>query len=92
MNQLEIHFGGATYDPQYDGRRLVRQLDRVMALMSDGRWRTLREIAFVLTDASEAGISARLRDLRKRSFGGYSVERRRRGDARRGVYEYRVSR
>lgn len=39
--------------------------------------------------ASETGISARLRDLRKVKFGAYVVERRRRGEG--GLYEYRVT-
>lgn len=31
--------------PRLDGPRLARQLDRVLDLMADGHWRTLREIA-----------------------------------------------
>ena len=39
--------------------------------------------------ASETGISARLRDLRKTKFGGYNVESRRRGVG--GLWEFRVA-
>lgn len=82
---------GETFDPELDGPRLARQLNRVKTLMLDGHWRTLRQIAYVV-GGSEAGISARLRDLRKPKFGGYLVERRRSRDAAAdaGLWEYRV--
>lgn len=82
-------FDGTSYDPQVDHDRLLTLQQKVMNLMLDYRWRTLTEIQRV-TGGSEAGISARLRDLRKKRFGGYVVERRRRGAAKRGLYEYRV--
>jgi hypothetical protein len=87
--QAELVFGGTTYDPELDYDRLARQFERVRALMSDGAWRTLREIADELGHP-EASISARLRDLRKEKFGGFLVERRRRGDPPRGLFEYRL--
>jgi hypothetical protein len=59
--------------------------------MIDGQWRTLAEISAVIR-CPEASVSARLRDLRKNKFGGYLVERRRRGAERRGLFEYRVCR
>jgi predicted ArsR family transcriptional regulator len=57
--------------------------------MVDGKWRTLREIADALT-IPEASASARLRDLRKERFGNYQVERQRRGEGRKGLFEYRM--
>lgn len=81
-------FDGRTYDPALDQRRLEKLLGRVWALMCDGQWRTLGEIA-ALVGGSEAGISARLRDLRKPQFGEYVVDRRRRDG---GLFEYRVRR
>jgi hypothetical protein len=42
----------------------------------------------LLVRATETGISARLRDLRKPKFGGYTVEIRRRSDG--GLWEYRL--
>jgi len=66
-----------------------RLLDRVRDLMRDGRWRTLAEIV-ELCGGSEAGVSARLRDLRKPQHGGRRVERRRRGEPRLGLWEYRL--
>jgi hypothetical protein len=56
--------------------------------MLDGTWRTLEGIRSTV-GGSEAGISARLRDLRKPRFGGYGVERRRVSG---GLFEYRVLR
>jgi hypothetical protein len=52
-------------------------------------WLTLREIA-AITRFGEASISAQLRHLRKAQFGGYVVEKRRRGEPSRGIWEYRV--
>ena len=82
-------FDGATYDKALDQPRLGRQVLAVLALMQDGRWRTLREIADVI-EAPEASVSARLRDLRKDRFGQYVVDRRRRGEPSRGAWEYRL--
>lgn len=67
-------FDGATYDAARDGERLAGQLRRVQALMADGQWRTLAQIAQAV-GGSEAGVSARLRDLRKPRFGGHVIER-----------------
>ncbi len=52
------------------------QLQRLKALMADGKWRTLANIATVIR-SSEAGASARLRDLRKKQHGSHEVEVRR---------------
>lgn len=80
-------FDGETVEAQ-DQARLAGQLGRVWALMQDGQWRTLGEIASAC-DCSEAAASARLRDLRKSRFGGYQVDRRRVAG---GLFEYRVQR
>lgn len=77
-----------TYDLELDGPRLERLLDRVRGLMRDGRWRTLAEIV-ERVGGSEAGVSARLRDLRKSPIRA-EVERRRRGEPALGLWEYRV--
>ena len=91
------HFDGATYEPVRDQVRLTGQLARVYDVLveADGdRWRTLSQIrldVLAITCGehhdSEAGISARLRDLRKKRFGGHTVERRNVGG---GVWEYRL--
>lgn len=87
--QRDLNFDGVTIDPKLDRERLMGQLAHVLALMSDGKWRTLKEIAG--EKYSEAGVSARLRDLRKTAFGAYTVDRRRRGEGRSGLFEYRVT-
>lgn len=69
-----------------DRRRLTGQLARVHDLMIDGKWRSLYAIS-VLTNSSEASASARLRDLRHKENGGYTVEKRR---VAAGLFEYRV--
>ena len=74
-----------------DEKRLGKQFERIKEVMlkaSDiNYWMTLRELSF-LTKFGEASISARIRDLRKEQFGGYTVERRRRGDPTKGIWEY----
>jgi hypothetical protein len=88
VTQLDLipQFDGATFQPERDGERLTRQLDRVKELMLDGQWRSLPQIA-ALVGGSEAGVSARLRDLRKPRNGAYTVNRRHVED---GLHEYQV--
>lgn len=81
-------FDGATYRRALDHERLGKQLLRVGHLMADGGWHTLREISHRTNDP-EASVSARLRDLRKRKFGGHSVARERLQD---GLWRYRLVR
>ena len=84
-----LYFDGETYESALDKLRLGKQLLSVRLLMYDGVWRTLREIANEL-GIPEASASARLRDLRKERFGSHRVERRRRGEEKRGLFEYCV--
>jgi hypothetical protein len=79
-------FAGDDFIAERDEGRLTAQHERVLALMQDGEWRTLRQIAVVTKDP-EASISAQLRHLRKERFGGYTVDKRYVGN---GLYEYRV--
>lgn len=76
-----------TYLGDLDGERLTSQLDAVLALMGDGQWRTLSQIKAAIGRGSEAGLSARLREIRNSRRG--VVERRRRGDPKNGLWEYR---
>lgn len=89
MIQLELtpYFDGACYSPEYDLDRLTTQLDRLKQLMSDGKWRTLGEIAKAI-NAPEASVSAQLRNLRKARFGGYTVSHMRVSG---GLWSYRVT-
>jgi hypothetical protein len=70
--------------------RPYRQLWDPAQLAADAGWMTLRELA-ELTSYGEASISAQLRHLRKKQFGGYIVEKRRRGLATCGAWEYRIA-
>lgn len=82
-------FNGPAYDPEYDRERLSGQILRIFNLMRDGEWRTLNEIRGITGDP-EASISAQLRHLRKARFGKHTVQRRRRGEEKRGLWEYRL--
>jgi hypothetical protein len=86
MTETMPHFDGETYEPHRDHVRLSGQMLKVRNLMSDGEWRTLSRIA-LLVDAPEASVSARLRDLRKPRFGGWTVERER---SEGGLHFYRL--
>lgn len=79
-------FDGNTYDPERDEERLKTQLFSVWGLMCDGQWRTLEEISRAVY-CPEASVSARLRDFRKRKFGGHTVER---AYVDRGLFKYRL--
>ena len=81
-----LYFDGATFSAALDSDRLTSQLAKVYGLMRDGRWRTLGDIRGIV-GGSEAGVSARLRDLRKKRFGGFTVERQRCPDS---LWEYRM--
>jgi hypothetical protein len=81
-----VQFDGETFDQERDGSRLNKQLQAVKQLMSDGIWRSLAQIAESV-GYPEASVSARLRDLRKPKFGGYTVERK---YINKGLHHYRV--
>lgn len=90
---MSSDFGGDTLTDA-DTPRLSSQLDAVRTIMSDGIGRTLAELAELVTQsigkkATEASVSARLRDLRKPKFGGFKVDRESIGD---GLFKYTVTR
>ncbi len=82
-------FSGPAYVPELDKGRLNAQMARIFALMQDGVWRTLAEIEAATGDPP-ASVSAQLRHLRKEKHGAHTVDKRRRGEASRGLWEYRV--
>ena len=84
---MSLKFGGRTYSEALDGARLGTCLDKVRAIITNppGRWFTFAELANK-AEASEAGVSARLRDLRKPQFGAMKIESKRIG---RGIWAYR---
>ena len=77
--------GNETYSPELDCARLTGQLAAVYEATRDGRWHTLSHLARA-AGASEASVSARLRDLRKPRFGAHQIERKRVDG---GLYVYR---
>ena len=87
-------FDGETYDPEYDRKRLGRQLQAVFDLMQDGAWRTLEEIQGILERsgirAMTTNLSARMRDFRKPEYGKHESNKRRRRPACAGIYEYQL--
>jgi len=78
-------FDGSDYVRARDDVRLKGQLLRVWELMSDGKWRTLGEIAKSTGDP-ESSISAQLRHLRKERFGAHTIEKE---FVENGIYRYR---
>lgn len=82
-------FSGESYDETLDKDRLMTQLNKVYQLMKDQQWRTLEEIAATV-HAPITSIGSRLRDLRQAKFGGHTVNRRRRGDKSKGLFEYQL--
>ncbi len=82
-------FNGPEYRPEEDKARLTGQALRVRSFMLDGAWRTVSEISESLGDPAPS-VSAQLRHLRKPRFGSYIIERRSRGDRKRGLFEYRL--
>jgi hypothetical protein len=91
---------GPAYRSDLDAKRLSTQQDRLRVFMLQNsacnRWLTLAEIRSGLESRwiakfPEASISAQLRHLRKIAFGSHRLEKRRRGSAPAGVYEYLLS-
>lgn len=78
-----------TLDDLLDRPRLNTLAGAILEIMEDGRWRTLGEIRAAVQRGSEAGISARLREL-KSEF-GIHYEKRRRGAPVSGLWEYRFN-
>ena len=83
-------FDGPALERPLDDERLGSQLGRVFRALDEdrGRWWRLAALA-ERVGGSEAGVSARLRDLRKPRFGAHVIERRR---VTGGLYEYRLGR
>lgn len=72
--------------------RIATLLEVVRSVMESGEWFTLAQLQSACDErgvhGSEAGLSARIRDLRKARNGSRVVERRREND--RGLYAYRL--
>ena len=85
-----LRFDGPEYVPELDRVRLTGQILRVFDCLKSGRWMTLSEIARETGDP-EASISAQARHLRKARNGAHRVDKRRRGEGERGLWEYRLT-
>jgi hypothetical protein len=81
-------FDGAGVETRADAVRLTKQIAAVFDAIADGRWRTLKAIAF-LAQCGEASASAQLRNLRKGRFGAHAIERKR-SEKENGLYVYRL--
>lgn len=87
-------FGGDTFNAKRDSAALTRQLDEVRSVMLGGGWHTLAELSETVSKAlgikaTEASVSARLRDLRKLKHGSYNIEKRARANTKR-LFEYHL--
>lgn len=82
-------FDGPDYNSELDQKRLRGQIQKIHNLMIDGIWRTLNEIEKI-TGFPQASISAQLRHLRKKRFGCYNVNKQRRGEGKKGLFEYKL--
>jgi len=65
------------------------QIGRVYAALQGGHWLTLPEL-HELTGDPVASISSQIRHLRKSEHGSHVIRKRRRGETRRGLYEYKL--
>lgn len=94
-----MRFDGSTYAPRRDGARLTSQLERVAHVLINADWVAFAEIKGAVDrlagvrageagGATEAALSARLRDLRKERFANVEIERRCEAG---GLWRYRVA-
>ena len=79
-----LRFNGADYKPERDNKRLAGQLLRIFNAMKSGNKFTLSELERITGDP-QASISAQMRHLRKKRFGGHTLEKEYLGD---GLYQY----
>ena len=84
-------FDGETLEPD-DTPRLSGQLEVVLQALELQEWWSLTELTEFVEQrlgrrVSPTSISARLRDLRKKKFGGHTVDRRNEGN---GLFLYRL--
>jgi len=100
VEQTHPKFDGRTYEEKLDSPRLTKQLERVREYMIGifPAWKSVYEISVALKELygenfPTQSVSARLRDLRKKKFGSYVVDHKRReGKEHNGIWEYLVYR
>ena len=84
---FDERFDGADYKDKRDRPRLTGQLRRIYAFMCDGNWHTLDSIARG-TKVPHNSASAQYRNLRKKRFGGHTIDKKYKGN---GLYLYRLN-
>jgi len=82
-------FDSPGFSHDLDGKRLTGLAEAVYNLMSDGRFYTFGEIKTLINRGSENGIAATIRRFRK--LPNHTVELRRRGEPKNGLWEYRLN-
>jgi len=82
---------GSTFVSGLDKFRLDSEAGLVFIYMTTHGWVTPNEVTVGIGwhPNSSASVTARIRDLRKKKFGGYTV-RRRRVAGKNGLHEYRL--
>lgn len=73
-------------DPNVDVPRLMRQYERILAILNDGQWHTLHAIA-ERTGIPHGSVGSQIRNARVE---GYHVEKRRAAPGA-GTWEYRLT-
>jgi len=81
-----VAFSGSDYKPARDQERLTQDYAKIKELMSDGKWRTIREVADA-TGSPDGSASAHMRAMRKKANGGHTVVKKYEGN---GKYLYRL--
>lgn len=90
-HRVPVPFSGFTYRRELDEARLTNLLRKVLWCLLNGEWWTLAQLR-TGCGGSEAGISARIRDLRKTKFGGLTIQHRRQEtNSRSGLWQYRLA-
>ena len=89
LKNMSDLFDGSDIEPENDNVRLTGQLQKIFKLMSTGKWYTLSEVEN-LTGYTTASISAQLRNLRKKHLGSHTINKRRKGDRKSGLFEYQL--
>lgn len=88
QNLDDPHFHGPVYKKEIDQKRLTKQMLKIFAFMMDDEWHTLYEIS-INTEAPEASISAALRAMTRKEWGGHTKLRERVAEHR-GLYRYKI--
>ena len=77
-------------EAKFDAERLNGQMKDAFDIMKDGRWITIGELKALMGRGAETGIAAAVRSFRKTKYGSHTVNRRRVGDPKQGLWEYQL--